>query len=66
MAKFLKNWTYLTPLRTMEFATGNETIDNDVIAAANIAGVLQLEDDANASDRPSKRSKASSTINLEG
>lgn len=64
MAKFASNYTFRTPLRTIEFRAGNETVDAEVIAAARAANVL--EDEADGNDRPAKGGKTRRPINLEG
>lgn len=64
MAKFSQNYTFRTPLRTIEFRAGNETVDAEVIAAARAANVLEEESDGD--DRPAKGGKTRRPINLEG
>lgn len=67
MAKFSTNYTYRTPLRTIEFRAGQETVDADVIKAAELAGVLEVKQDGDGDEnRPSKGSKARGIINLKG
>lgn len=67
MAKLrvLKNdWTFRTPLRTIEFPKGQSVFDTESLAAAEAADMLEeLED---ASTGPAKGSTARSTINLKG
>lgn len=64
MAKFSTNYTFRNPLRTIEFRAGQETVDAEVIAAAEAAGVLQ--EAADASNGPAKGGKTGRPINLKG
>ena len=61
MAKFAKEYTFRTPLRTIEFTAGNETVDAEVIAAATKAGALVEEQ---ADDKPTARGPKSSTLHI--
>lgn len=65
MAKFAINYTYRTPLRTIEFEAGNETIDQEVIEAANLADAL-VKDESDGGDKPAKGSAPRSPVNLKG
>lgn len=65
MAKFASNYTFRTPLRTIEFRAGNETVDAEVIAAAEKVGVL-VKDETDGDDRPAKGGKKGRPVNLEG
>ena len=64
MAKFATDYTFRTPLRTIEYRAGNEAVDPEVIAAARAANVLEEESDGD--DRPAKGGKTRRPINLEG
>lgn len=64
MAKFAKSWVFRTPLRTIEFGIGQETIDAEVLEAAERAGVL--EDESDGDNRPSKGSAPRRPVNLKG
>lgn len=67
MAKFSTNYTFRTPLRTIEFRAGQETIDAEIIEAASLGGVLEEQDNGDGNEnRPSKGSKARGIINLKG
>lgn len=67
MAKFARNYTYRTPMRTIEFKAGNETVDAEVIAAADLADALvKQEETTDGSDEPAARSPKGRTINLKG
>jgi hypothetical protein len=61
MAKFAKEYTFRTPLRTIEFKAGNETVDAEVIEAATKAGALVEEQ---ADDKPTARSPKSGTLHI--
>ena len=61
MAKFAKDYTFRTPLRTIEFKAGNETVDDEVIEAAKDALVKDNSDDGLA-----KGSAPRNPINLKG
>jgi len=65
MAKFTTDYTFRTPLRTIEFGAGHETVDAEVIAAAERAGAL-VKEEADGDDRPAKGGKTRRPINLEG
>lgn len=65
MAKFASNYTFRDPLRTIEFKRGQSTADAQVIEAAQAAGAL-AEEKTNASNGPTKGSKASRTLHLKG
>jgi hypothetical protein len=62
MAKFATNWVYRTPMRTIEFLRGHKTTDDAIIAAAELAGVLEKE----TGDGPAKGDKTSRTLHLKG
>lgn len=64
MAKFATNYTFRDPLRTIEFRAGQETVDAEVINAAELAGVLK--ESADASNGPAKGGKTGRPINLKG
>jgi hypothetical protein len=68
MRKFAKTWAYRTPLVTVEFPAGHETVDADVIAAAQAAGVLKEEsDNGDGNDNGlATRGKTGRTVNLKG
>jgi hypothetical protein len=63
MAKFAINYTFRTPLRTIEFSAGDETVDAEVIAAANLADVL-VKDEPDGGDEPAKGSATRRPVNL--
>ena len=65
MAVFTSDYTFRTPMRTIEFRAGNETVDVEVIAAAELTGAI-AKDITDASDGPAKRSAPSRTLNLKG
>ena len=65
MAVFTSDYTFRTPMRTIEFRAGNETVDVEVIAAAELTGAI-AKDITDASDGPAKRSAPRRTLNLKG
>ena len=65
MAVFTSDYTFRTPMRTIEFRAGNETVDVEVIAAAELTGAI-AKDITDASDGPAKRSATRRTLNLKG
>ena len=54
MRIFAQDWRYVTPSKTMIIPKGYETNDKEIIAAADLAGVLEELDDG-----PAKGSKKS-------
>lgn len=65
MAKFVKNYTYRTPLVTIDFNVGDQTVDPDVIASAKKAGALIDEkDQVDGGNEPSKGGKTSRPLDL--
>ena len=65
MAVFTSDYTFRTPMRTIEFRAGNETVDVEVIAAAELTGAI-AKDITDASDGHAKRGAPSRTLNLKG
>ena len=61
MAKFAKEYTFRTPLRTIEFKAGNETVDAEVIEAATKAGALVEEQ---ADDKPTARGPKGGALHI--
>jgi hypothetical protein len=69
MAKFATDWVYLTPMRTIEFPQGHETIDAEIIAAAELAGVLavdikELANGDGNENQPATQGKAGRTLHI--
>lgn len=66
--KFTQNWTFRTPLRTIEFKKGSMTIDAETLAAADAAGVLEpiKKEKADGDNRTPNESATGSTVNLKG
>jgi hypothetical protein len=54
MRIFAQDWRYVTPSKTMIIPKGYETGDQEIIAAADLAGALE-----ELNDGPAKRSKKS-------